>query len=438
MRDNALQRDPKHQNPVAGHSHSAAAESTAEIIPFTPPQASAKPAPDRAPDRARPVGRVDPQPRAPAHAPGQAHAPRTDKTEIDVTSDQGLGQIVRRLTDLLLLPVDEVSPQIHSLADHALAKLVDQLDVKSRFQLSERLSRCSEPPRLLIRRLVCDCEAVARPLLESPQKLSDLDLSRLAMKGGLAHRVLIARRPDLTTVTANFLVNRGEQPVVEALLDNRAVTLDMATLDLIIEHFAEDAELLSRLTGRADLHPRQGFQLFWQMDAEKRQKLLTRFAISRRQVREAASDLLALINRDLSLRSPATRASLRLAFGPIADRDASGNAATDGADATIDPSRLDHMLAVIKTRARIQRKTFAKILADPQGQPLAVLCKAVSIKKPDFICLARAMYKVHDPNCKLPAYLDAVAEVYDRLSWDGADMALRYWDDLVSRPQSAH
>lgn len=351
-----------------------------------------------------------------------------DTGAVDVTSDQGIGQIVKRLSDLLLLSRDIVPPQVHALTDQVLAGLVDQLDVKSRQTLAERVSRSPELPQLLIRRLVSDCEAVAAPILESDQALSDLDLSKLVMTGGLGHRLMIARRSGIGTMTANLLVEREEPDVAKALLDNRLILMDGTTLDLIVEKFIGDSDIMRRLAAREELQPRQGFAMFWHLPPKQRMKILTRFAVSRRQVREAAADLIALINTDISLRSPATKKALRFAFGPIPQLD--GTVAETAATTSneIDTSRLDLMLLTIKQRARIHKKTFSKILADPQGEPLAVLCKAVSIKKPDFICLARVMYKIQAHKITLNEYLDHVAEVYDRLSWDGADIALRYWD----------
>lgn len=348
--------------------------------------------------------------------------------DIDITSHEGLGLIVKRLSDLLFLPHDELPPQLHALVDQALAQLVDLLDVKSRFQLAERVSRSPEVPQLLVKRLIFDGQAVAQPILESDQKLNDLDLSRLVMKGGLAHRLMVANRKDLSATITNLLVGRQEEPVVLALLDNNAVRLDGSTIDLIIEKFSSNEEILVKLAARADLNPRQGFKLFWSVNSERRMKLLGRFAVSRHQVRDVASDLLILIKTDLSLQSDVSVRSLRLAFGPAMQLASESSQSIP----EIDTSRFDQMLIIIKQRAHISRKTFAKIISDQGGEPLAVLCKAVSIKKADFICLARIMYKVNNTTTLLNEYLDKVAEVYDRLSWDGADMVLRYWDNMYS------
>lgn len=447
MRDNAVLRDPallEAESKVGAHA--ASPEASAEIISFldaliakTEPQHgdakitsrdfqtghAALPHGSSAASNARRSG-------APQSA-GLANGARPVAAgAVDVTSDEGLGQIVKRLSDLLLLSRDMVPPQVHALTDQVLAGLVDQLDVKSRLALAERVSRSPELPQLLIRRLISDCEAVAQPILESDQVLSDLDLSKLVMTGGLGHRLMIARRTGIGTMTTNLLVEREEDDVVKALLDNQFIKLDGTTLDLIADKFIGNSDLMARLAVRDELQPRHGFAMFWHLPSKQRLKILTRFAISRRQVREAASDLIALINKDISLRSPATKKALRFAFGPIPQLDGEAGEADREALDGIDTSRLDLMLMIIKQRARIHKKTFSKILADPQGEPLAVLCKAVSIKKPDFICLARVMFKIHAKQIPLNDYLDHVSEVYDRLSWDGADIALRYWDQETS------
>ena len=75
----------------------------------------------------------------------------------------------------------------------------------------------------------------------------------------------------------------------------------------------------------------------------------------------------------------------------------------------------------------------AKILADPAGEPVAILCKATGLPRTAVHALWRGMGRpdLDAAGAYLPA-LAAAMEVYDIMAVDRAQTVLRYWNWSLS------
>jgi uncharacterized protein (DUF2336 family) len=77
--------------------------------------------------------------------------------------------------------------------------------------------------------------------------------------------------------------------------------------------------------------------------------------------------------------------------------------------------------------------TGAKIMGDPGGEPLAILCKATGLGKADLTNLWRSMRRPETTadGAVHPAW-DRVQITYDMLAVDRAQTVLRYWNWSLS------
>jgi uncharacterized protein (DUF2336 family) len=77
--------------------------------------------------------------------------------------------------------------------------------------------------------------------------------------------------------------------------------------------------------------------------------------------------------------------------------------------------------------------TGAKIMGDPGGEPLAILCKATGLAKSDLLGLWRSMRRPETtPDGAVAPDWERVQITYDMLAVDRAQTVLRYWNWSLS------
>ena len=83
--------------------------------------------------------------------------------------------------------------------------------------------------------------------------------------------------------------------------------------------------------------------------------------------------------------------------------------------------------------AGIKPMTGAKIMTDPGGEGLAVLCKATGLPRASLRTLWRALRRPEtDENGEITADLARVSTIFDMVAVDRAQTVLRYWNWSLS------
>ncbi len=81
--------------------------------------------------------------------------------------------------------------------------------------------------------------------------------------------------------------------------------------------------------------------------------------------------------------------------------------------------------------------TGAKILTDPAGEPLAVLCKATGLPRDAIVSLWRGLKRPEtDSEGRPVAALERALTTYDMMAVDRAQTVLRYWGWALSSAMS--
>jgi uncharacterized protein (DUF2336 family) len=77
--------------------------------------------------------------------------------------------------------------------------------------------------------------------------------------------------------------------------------------------------------------------------------------------------------------------------------------------------------------------TGAKIIGDPGGEPVAILCKATGLAKGDLASLWKSMRRPETaPDGSIDPAWERVQIIYDMLAVDRAQTVLRYWNWSLS------
>ncbi len=76
----------------------------------------------------------------------------------------------------------------------------------------------------------------------------------------------------------------------------------------------------------------------------------------------------------------------------------------------------------------VRPETMFRILNDQGGEPLAIFAKAVSMNRKEFGDLIVAAVDLRQGGLPTKKDLERIGELFDSISTDRADFALRVWD----------
>ena len=362
---------------------------------------------------------------------GQAY----EAGEGDATSDVALSDptsplslMVRKVTDIVVLPAARLSSNERSLAADVLLHVLAKVSADLREEVAKRISRVSDAPPALVRAVLLDEPAVAGQIIRHADTVPDALLIECAQKGSKAHRIAIARRIDLTSPVADEIVENGELDVAKLLLKREEFHLSPKAINILVSRSTSDVELQGLLLRRRELEPAHGFMMFWWVDTERRKRVLSRFALDRTTIQDSLQDLYGLVMRDPHA-DPFVKDILVMMDRRHRPRGTSGESVSlDVVIKTLKIARKHPTQEVIHATgliAGVSRDLAARILRDPTGEPYAVMCKGLSIPRAEFFA---AVSDQSGENPFSEQHAEDLLAIFDSMARDYSRAVLRYWD----------
>lgn len=341
------------------------------------------------------------------------------------------GILLRRLADVVCLPTSRVNVFERAITADLLADMLREAEPAERKKVAARLAGMIEIPASLVGFLLRDEVGVAEELLINAAVLSDADLLDCARMTGLEHRRLIALRGGVSEVVCDVLIEFGEILVLECLLKNNDARFSTGGIETALSLTRGDTRLTSTLLKRPELRPAHAYMLFWWADAETRNAILRRFAVSREILQDAASDIFAMAAKE-NWRDPVSRKALQFIERRQRSRFASDDEAAKSLEDAVAGAQhglTPEIAEEISYLSGIKPVIGARIFADPGGEPIAVLCKATGLPKQAIRALWRGLKRseVDGEGGPSPS-LERAMIVYDMIAVDRAQTVLRYWN----------
>ena len=293
------------------------------------------------------------------------------------------GILLRRLADVVCLPTSRVNVFERAMTADLLVDMLREAEPAERKKVAARLSGMMEIPASLVGFLLRDEVDVAEELLINAAVLSDADLLDCARMTGLEHRRLIALRGGVSEVVCDVLIEFGEILVLECLLKNNDARFSTGGIEAVVALTRGDARLTSALLKRPELRPAHAYMLFWWADAETRNVILRRFAVSREILQDAASDIFAMAAEE-NWQDPVSRKALQFIERRQRSRVVSEDEAAKSLEDAVTGAQhglTGDIAEEISYLSGIKPETGARIFTDPGGEGLAVLCKATGLPK---------------------------------------------------------
>jgi uncharacterized protein (DUF2336 family) len=337
--------------------------------------------------------------------------------------------LVQRLTDVVSWPASRIPVYERELAADVLVGLLRSAGAEQRRRCAVRLAPIVDAPKLLLRYLARDDAEVARPLLEESKALDDADLVATIRSGLKPHWLMIAGRRALSPFVCEALVGVQDYDVATTLLRNGDAKLSHGAVQALVSMSRNSAETARLLAQRAETTPAQALTLFWWADSETRLVILRRFPVDRAVIISELADVFSIAASE-EWADGESRKALALIERRQRNRLAAERSPYKTLEAAIQALRGDgdkRLLAEISHMAGIRPAAGARIFADRGGEPLAVLCKAVGLKRPFLAALWRGLGRSDDDAGGRAAFA-RVSELFEMLATAKAQTVLRYWN----------
>ncbi len=326
------------------------------------------------------------------------------------------------------------------MAGDILLDMLLHVTDRERSLCASRLAICRDAPRRILRYLAQCSFAVAKPLLEESDAFDSCDLTEIIQHSTAEHRAVIARRRNLCVSTTSTLTQYGEPQVVRDMIANRNAPLAESTVDRLVALSRDEPSYCPLLAERIELRASHAMAMFWWSDAPTRRKILTRHAADRAEMISHCRDVFEMAAAE-NWSDPVTRKALQLIERRQRNRAAIERSPYDsleGAVAAAAERGIDaEMAQEIGYLAGIKPVTVAKILSDPGGEGLAVLCKSTGLKRENIRLLWTALRRpLETGSGEVDPAFALVAETFEVLSVSKAQTTLRYWNWSLSAAYS--
>ncbi len=188
-----------------------------------------------------------------------------------------------------LPPGQEASP----ILTEVFMTLARQAERDIRKSLSESLATAPWAPAALVHMLALDEIEIARPLIANSPLLKDADLLRILIEATIEHQIEVARRPTLSCVVSDAIIDMAEPATLTALASNRSADISENGLRRLVDHARRIAALRAPLTRHPRLNDALASELYAWVGQALRQAISERFrvdeAFMQRAVDEAAA-----------------------------------------------------------------------------------------------------------------------------------------------------
>jgi uncharacterized protein (DUF2336 family) len=344
--------------------------------------------------------------------------------------------LLKRLADVVSLPASRINAFERAVTGDLLVEMMQLAAPEERRRVAARLAPLAELPNALTRMLLRDEPAIAGLLIEQCASLTDADLVACARDATTAHRLMMAGRRTLSEVVTETLLDFGESHVIEAVLRNPTARLSQAAMETVVGLSRHALQLCGPALKRPEMRPSGAYVMFWWCGAEERRTILQRFAVSREVMQEVSEDVFVMAAAE-NWQDPVSRKALQFIERRQRNRAAIAKSPYGGLEQAVAAAAESGLSRDVATEiahlSGVKPITGAKIMGDPGGEPLAILCKATGLGKSDLTNLWRSMRRPETAaDGSVHPIWERVKITYDMLAVDRAQTVLRYWNWSLS------
>ena len=339
-------------------------------------------------------------------------------------SSEGRQTLFENMRDLFLDNGGSVSDRERALMSEILRRLVHDVEKKLRKSLAENLSKRSDTPHALIVELANGEFEVAHPILIESNVLQDQDLIETIKHRTMAHQFAISMRNTLSEDVSEALVETGEQDVIANLLNNHGAKISRHVMDYLVSESKRVDSYQNPLVQRPDLPPELAERMSWWVSAALREHISGKF------------------NLDLGELDDAIETVTSEQFGTKLDTVAPTSKADDPVECLSDLGELNASFLVKALRqgeislfeaafcklTGLKTKLLRRILFEPGGEALVLLCRAIDVGTDTFAEIFELSRRAKDREEEISEEQKTrLSTLYDKTKPEDAKRILKRW-----------
>jgi uncharacterized protein (DUF2336 family) len=263
--------------------------------------------------------------------------------------------------------------------------------------------------------------AVAQPILEGSPALTDEDLVAVAQKRGQAHLKAISRRPTVSTVVSDVIVERADDETLGVLLHNDGAQLSRHAHETAVDRAGANPELQEAVVNRRDLPVDLLNDMYFAVEGKLRSKILERNAQVDPEALEAA---LAAGRKRVAAQDGALPDDYEAAERDVKNMVARKALTPKALAGMLRNRESTRFMVALAELAGIDFHTARVILERRELDALAIVCKAADFERSLFLTFAvLVLDRDSDPMGRAKQYGD----LYTELPKESAQRTLRFW-----------
>jgi len=332
-----------------------------------------------------------------------------------------------RITDMFLAGSNGYSKEQIELFGEVFKVLVAAIELKTRETLARRVATDPDMPAALMRAFAWDDEiAVAGPVLCQSLALSEADLVASARSQSQGHLYAIAQRQVLTEAVTDILIQRGENKVVYAVVENSGARISDGGFRELVARSDEDSELALRVGTRRDIPRHHFLRLLEIASAAVCSKIVAIHREFAEAARQATTDVVDQINQEVRTNSVAhararTKVRRRKYWRELSEADV--QAAARGED-------FERAVLALSVLARCPIEVAERAVLNDSPGPVQIVAKAAGCAWPT----VKALLLMRAAERSMSATeLDCACENYEKLELQTAKRVLELYERRRNR-----
>ncbi len=326
--------------------------------------------------------------------------------------------------DLFFGPSGTLTDAEQSIMTDILRQLVQDVETNVRKHLAIQLSNQADAPHDLVIALANDESEIAYPLLLKSRVLRDQDLVAIIHHRTLEHQLAVSMRDSVSPIVSAALVETGEETVMKRLLENHNAEIARDTMAHLVDQSRRIDSLQKPLVHRNDLPSDLAEKMYWWVSAALRSHIVENFDVDPIEIDSAMEIAVntAIASQDIeeSPMSATDRVAKHLAE--------SGDPDGDLIIRLLRESEIALFERVLGHRTGLRRKLLQRLLYEPGGEGLAIVCRAINLDPDVFkevlTFTRKARVGLDENNIDECAY---AVVFFDQIEVDTAKAMLSHW-----------
>lgn len=334
-------------------------------------------------------------------------------------SRQRRAEALQRITGLFIDGAERFTDEHVRLFDEVFTRLIEEIEIKVRAELSTQLAPIENAPTETVRRLAKDDDIrVALPVLTQSKRLDDAALADVAKTKSQAHLLAISGRAGIGVSVTDVLVRRGDRTVVRHVADNSEAKLSEGGFSTLVQRADKDGVLAEKVGQRPDIPAHMFRELLLRASEVVQQRLLAK---AKPETQAEIRNVLKKVTDEVASRNPprdftaAREAVMAMHKAGKLDEAALVAFANDG--------RYEEVAVALAILSSVPVDVVDRLMSGKRPDPILILCKAAGWGWPT----ARALIGVRPYKGPSSQTIDDAHANMQRLARITAQRVVRFW-----------